>query len=76
MKSVLLNITQIKKKYHDKWVLIGNPVYDKAHRIKKGKVLYYSEDREKIDKAMLAAKENNIAIRYLGTLDKDLSVIL
>lgn len=76
MKPVLLNFTTIKQKYHDQWVLIMDPVYDKRNRIKKGKVVFHSENRERVDKAMLETKENNIAIRYLGTLDKDLSVIL
>ncbi len=76
MKPALLTITEIKRKYHNQWVLIVDPVYSKTHKIKKGRVLFYSEDREKIDKAMLESRENNIAIKYLGTVDKDLSVIL
>lgn len=76
MKPVLLNFPDIEKKYHDQWVLIANPVYDKTNRIKKGRLLFHSEDRDKIDKVMLESKEDNIAIRYLGTLDKDVSVIL
>lgn len=76
MKSILLNFSTIERKYCDQWVLIADPIYDKTQRIKKGRVLFHSEDREKIDRAMLETKEKNIAIRYLGTLDKDLSVIL
>ena len=76
MNSALLSISQMKRKYQDEWVLIVDPVYDKGNRIKKGRVFSHSEDGEKIDGAMLKSKENNIAIRYLGTLDKDLSVIL
>ena len=76
INSALLSILQMKRKYQDEWVLIVDPVYDKGNRMKKGRVLSHSENREKIDGAMLKSKENNIAIRYLGTLDKDLSVIL
>ena len=76
MKITLLNIPEMKKKYHNQWILIADPVYDKGHKIKRGRVIFHSEDRERIDKAMLETKENNIAIRYLGTVDKDLSVIL
>lgn len=76
MKPILLNFSEIKRKYPDQWVLIGDPTYDRANRIKRGRVLFHSEDREKIDKAMLETTLNNVAIRYLGTLDKDLSVIL
>lgn len=76
MRQVLLNFSDIEKKYHDQWVLIAEPVYGKANRIKKGRLLFHSEDRDKVDKAMLESKEVNIAIRYLGTLDKDVSVIL
>ncbi len=76
MRLALLSISQMKKKHQDEWVLIADAVYDKSNRIKKGRVLSHSEDREKIDGAMLKSKESNIAIRYLGTLDKDLSVIL
>ncbi len=76
MKSALLGISQMKRKYQDEWVLIVDPVYDKGNRIKKGRVLSHSENRERIDRTMLKSNEKNIAIRYLGTLDKDLSVIL
>lgn len=76
MKPVLLNFSEIKRKYHDQWVLIVDPIYDRTNRIKRGRVLFHSEDREKIDKVMLETKSNSIAIRYLGTLDKDLSIIL
>lgn len=76
MKVTLLNIPEMKEKYHNQWVLIADPVYDKAHKISRGRVILHSEDRERIDKAMLETEENNIAIRYLGAVDKDLSVIL
>lgn len=76
MKPVMLNIENIKKRYHDQWVLIVNPVYDKFDRIKKGNVIFHSEDRDKIDKVMLETNNRNIAIRYLGTVGKDISVIL
>lgn len=76
MKINLVNIPEMKKKYNNEWVLIADPVYDKANKIKKGRVIFHSEDRERIDKAMLEAGENNIAIKYLGAIDKDLSVIL
>ncbi len=76
MKTALLSIAEIENRYHDQWVLVVNPVYDKTHRMRKGNVLCHSENREKIDKVMLETKENKIAIKYLGTLDKDLSTIL
>lgn len=76
MKPVLLSLSLMEKKYHDQWVLIAGPVYDKTNRIKRGRILFHSEDRDKVDKAMLETKEDNIAIRYLGALDKDVSVIL
>ncbi len=76
MRSGLLNFSDIERKYHGQWVLIAEPVYDKINRIKKGRLLFHSEDRDKVDKAMLETKEDDIAIRYLGTLDKDVSVIL
>lgn len=76
MKPNLLNFSEIKKRYLNQWVFIVDPVYDKTDNIKKGRVLFHSENREKVDKAMLKTKYNNIAIRYLGTVDKDLSVIL
>ena len=76
MNSALLSVSQMKRKYQDEWVLIVDPVYGKGNRMKKGRVISHSEDREKIDGAMLKSRENNIAIKYLGTLNKDLSVIL
>ena len=75
-KSVMSSMLQIEKDYRGEWVLIANPIYDKAERIKEGRVLLHSQDRDKIDKVMLNIKEKKIAIRYLGTVDKDLSVIL
>ncbi len=75
-KSILLSMPQIKRRYHGEWVLIADPIYDNEDKIKKGGVLLHSQDREKIDKAMLAIKEKKIAIRYVGTIAKDLSVIL
>ena len=75
-KSTLLSMPQMKKSYHGEWLLIADPIYDKEDKIKKGRVVLHSQDRDKIDKAMLGIKEKRIAIRYLGTIDKDLSVIL
>jgi hypothetical protein len=76
MKQDLLNYTEIKKRYNNQWVLIVDPVYDKTNKIVKGKILFHGENRENLDKVMLKSKGKKIAIRYLGKLDKNLSVIL
>ena len=79
MHGEVLTISQIKEKYPDQWVLIGNPVLDQSFvgsvlsKLQAGVVLLGSKDRKELGvKAMEARKGfENVACVFTGEVPRN-----
>jgi hypothetical protein len=70
-----MRLTDIQKKYRNQWVLVEFSKLDKDLRVKDGKVLAHSPNKEKIYKALLRTRDKDVSIEYCGELPQDLVVM-
>ncbi len=74
-----LTIAQIKEKYPNEWVLVGNPLLDEesvetiVNRLISGIVLLHTKDKSEIGKKGFAARQgyNTATIIYTGEFPKN-----
>jgi hypothetical protein len=71
-----MTIKQIKEKFNQQWVLIGDPVCAKDLKIKKGNVLAHSKKRDQLYKIAVKMKPKNFAVLYVGERPKDFLYLL
>jgi hypothetical protein len=70
-----MRLTDIQKKYRNQWVLVEFSKLDKDLRVKDGKVLAHSPNKEEIYKALLRTRDKDVSIEYCGELPQDLVVM-
>jgi hypothetical protein len=72
----LLTMDEIKARYAPDWVLIGEPQVDELQRLRAGKVLFHSPDREEVYRKAIDLRPGHFAFRYLGDLPDDMAFVL
>lgn len=79
MEKHVLTFAEIKEKYPDQWVLIGNPVLDESFvgsivsKLRAGVVLLWSKDRKELGAKANAARMGykDVACVYTGEIPGD-----
>ena len=74
--SEIMSFEEIKLHYDGEWVLIAYTETDEDLKVVKGEVIAHSGNKEDIYQALEAAKEQPLAIEYMGQLPEDLAFIL
>jgi len=64
----VLTFEEMKERFPREWVLIGDPMSDDQLRLKGGKVLFHSKDRDETDRKALELRPPYFAIRYTGPI--------
>lgn len=72
----VLSIDEIKARYAPDWVLIGEPQTDELQRVRAGKVLFHSPDREEVYRKAIDLRPVHFAFRYLGEFPEDMAFAL
>jgi hypothetical protein len=72
----LLTMDEIKARYAPDWVLIGEPQMDELQRLRAGKVLFHSPDREEVYRKAIDLRPGHFAFRHLGDLPDDMAFVL
>jgi hypothetical protein len=75
MESIL-TASQIEKKYASEWILVGNPLTDKALEVRRGKVLFHSKDRDEVYRQAVKLRPKRWAMLYTGKLPQDAAIVL
>jgi hypothetical protein len=71
-----LSIDEIKARYAPDWVLVGEPQTDELQRLRAGKVLFHSPDREEVYRKAIDLRPGEFAFRYLGEFPEDMAFAL
>jgi len=71
-----MHIDEILKQYHNEWLLIEVEKFDENYRPIEGKVLVHSQVEQEVLNALATCKSKNVAIKYAGTIPKDVAVLL
>jgi len=73
----LLTYNQIKKEVGDAWALIANPVLsEKTGKLLKGELIYFNENKEKVQQFTLNDVHTHITVRYFGKIPENQIFIL
>jgi hypothetical protein len=72
----LLTIEEIKARYAPDWVLIGDPQTDESQRLRAGRILFHSPDREEVYRKAIELRPGHFAFRYLGEWPVDMAFVL
>lgn len=74
--SQIMSFEEIKRNYDGEWVLISYTETDENFQVIKGKVVAHSTNKEDIYKVLESAKEQPLAIEYIGQIPEDLAFVL
>jgi hypothetical protein len=69
-------MSEIKKRYHNNWLLIEVKKFDKDYNVIEGEVIVHSPFKNDIYSALLKYKGKKVAIEYVGELPKEVAVLL
>ncbi len=72
----VLTIDEMKARYAPDWVLISEPQTDEFQRLRAGKILFHSPDREEVYRKAIELRPGDFAFRSLGELPEDMAFLL
>ncbi len=72
----IMTFEEIKHNYDGEWVLIAYTETDEDLQVIKGEVIAHSTNKEEIYQALESAKDQPLAIEYMGQIPEDIAFIL
>jgi hypothetical protein len=72
----ILTIEEIKARFAPDWVLIGEPETDEAQRLRAGKVLFHSPNRDDVYQKAIDLRLDHFAFRFLGNRPEDMAFLV
>ena len=72
----VLTLAEMKAKYDNEWLLVGDPELDENLEIVRGRVLFHSRDREEVDRADMELRPKSAAHVYTGKIPEDAVFLL
>lgn len=74
--SKIMTFEEIEQNYNGQWVLIAYSETDEDLKVVRGKVIAHSANKEDIYRVLETAREQPLAIEYMGQIPEDLAFIL
>lgn len=74
--SEILTIQEMQSRYDGEWLLIGDPELDVSLRVQRGRVLWHSKNRDEVYRQARLLKPKRSAFLFVGSLPKDMEVVL
>ncbi len=71
----VMTVAEMEKAFASEWVLVDEPKTDKYQRVRKGKVLYHSPDRDEVYRKAIELRPKRFAFLYTGALPKDMVLV-
>jgi hypothetical protein len=72
----ILTVEEIESRSAPDWVLIGEPEMDEFQRLKAGRVIFHSPDRDAVYQKAMEMPPGHYAFRFLGKLPEDMALVL
>lgn len=74
--SEIISFAEIQKKFDSEWILLENPETEDNLKIRSGKVLWHSKDRDEAYRKAREFKLKHSAVVYTGKLPHDTVIVL
>lgn len=71
MMNEILSIDEMKSRYPNEWILIGDPQTNDASAVVGGQVLWHSTDRDEVYMKSVELRPKHIAYHYTGKVPQD-----
>ena len=74
--DAFLSIAEIKARFADEWVLVGDPQTDPQLAVRGGNILAHSKDRDEVYRAAVALRPARFAVLFTGEMPQDTAIVL
>ena len=74
--SETISLAEIQKRFDSEWILLEDPETNDELKVKGGKVLWHSKDRDEVYRKAREFKPKHSAILYTGKLPQDAVIVL
>ena len=74
--SETISFAEIQKKFGLEWVLLEDPETEEGLKVKSGKVLWHSKDRDEVYRKAREFRPKHSAVLYIGKLPQDTVIVL
>lgn len=74
--SEIVSLEEIKKEIDSEWVLLADPEIEESLKIKSGKILWHSKNRDEVYRKAREIKPKHSAIIYTGKLPQNSVIVL
>jgi hypothetical protein len=64
----IMTMEEIEARFDSEWVLLEDPEYTEALEIKRGRVLWHSEDRDELYRKAMELRPTHLAVLYTGDI--------
>jgi len=72
----IMTVAEIEAKYESEWILLDDPETDENLKVKSGKVLWHSKDRDEVYRKAREIRPRHSAVLYTGRLLEEMAVVL
>ena len=76
MMNETISFAEIQKKFDSEWILLKDPETEESLKVKSGKVLWHSKDRDEVYRKARELKPKHSAFIYTGKLPQDTVIVL
>ena len=74
--SETISFVEIQKRFDSEWVLLEDPETENGLKVKSGKMLWHSKDRDEVYRKARELKPKHSAVLYIGNLPQDTVIVL
>ena len=72
----VLTIGEMEAEFDSEWILVENPQTDEALKVKGGRVLWHSPDRDEVYRKAVELRPRRFAVLYTGRMPEDTAIVL
>jgi len=74
--SETISFAEIQKRFDSEWVLLEDPETDEGLKVRSGKLLWHSKDRDEVYRKARELRPKHSAIFYAGKLPENMVIVL
>ena len=74
--SETISFAEIRRTFDSEWILLKDPETEEGLKVKRGKVLWHSKDRDEVYRKARELKPKHSALLYTGKLPQDTVIVL
>jgi hypothetical protein len=74
--SETISFAEIQKRFDSEWILLEDPETNEGLKLKSGRLLWHSKDRDEVYRKARELRPKHSAILYAGKLPENMVIVL